>query len=126
MFDRIAHSVVRREGRRADETTSTALVATVDHLVYATPDLQVGVERVERIMGVRASPGGQHPGAVPETPCCRSVQERIGDYRSRSGSADSRATASIRLDSLKEPRLVTWAAKGKDLEQLASTAHVGA
>ena len=44
------------------QTESRSLVATVDHLVYATPDLQRGIDRVEQLLGVRASPGGQHPG----------------------------------------------------------------
>src|SRR5262245_46770085 len=38
------------------------LLAQIDHLVYATPDLALGVERIERLLGVRATPGGQHLG----------------------------------------------------------------
>src|SRR5579871_5888306 len=34
----------------------------VDHLVYATPDLQLGIDTAEKLFGVRATPGGQHPG----------------------------------------------------------------
>ena len=37
-------------------------LAQVDHLVYATPDLNAGVETIERLLGVHATPGGQHPG----------------------------------------------------------------
>src|SRR5260370_38210990 len=38
------------------------LLDRIDHLVYATPDLTVGIETAERLFGVRASQGGQHPG----------------------------------------------------------------
>src|SRR5579871_5963108 len=38
------------------------VLTRVDHLVYATPDLALGVETAERLFGVKASPGGQHPG----------------------------------------------------------------
>ena len=34
----------------------------IDHLVYATPDLAAGVKRIEELLGVKAVPGGQHPG----------------------------------------------------------------
>ena len=35
----------------------------IDHLVYATPDLDLGIDTIERLLGVRATPGGQHLGA---------------------------------------------------------------
>ena len=34
----------------------------VDHLVYATPDVEQSVAELEARLGVRASPGGQHLG----------------------------------------------------------------
>ena len=34
------------------------VIARVDHLVYATPDLAAGVATVEALLGVRATPGG--------------------------------------------------------------------
>ena len=34
----------------------------IDHLVYAVPDLAAGVDAMERLLGVRPAPGGQHPG----------------------------------------------------------------
>jgi hypothetical protein len=39
-----------------------SLLSRVDHLVYATPDLDRGVEEIENLLGVRATPGGQHQG----------------------------------------------------------------
>src|SRR6516225_5696846 len=47
---------------RAQSKASAALLARVDHLVYATPDLNLGIDRIEKLTGVRATPGGQHPG----------------------------------------------------------------
>lgn len=37
-------------------------MASVDHLVYATTDLEQSVSELEKSLGVRATPGGQHPG----------------------------------------------------------------
>jgi hypothetical protein len=34
----------------------------IDHLVYATPDIDGSVEELADRLGVRASPGGRHPG----------------------------------------------------------------
>ena len=46
----------------AQTKTATSLLATVDHLVYATPDLKASIDALEKRLGVRAAPGGQHPG----------------------------------------------------------------
>ena len=40
------------------------LLAQIDHLVYATPDLTAGVKQIEALLGIHATPGGQHPGAA--------------------------------------------------------------
>ena len=37
------------------------VLALVDHLVYGTADLDRGISEVERVLGVRACLGGQHP-----------------------------------------------------------------
>ena len=106
------------------QTASNPLVATVDHLVYATPDLQTGVERVERMLGVLASPGGQHPGRGTRNAL---LSLGPGAYLEIIGPDPDQPTPPqprpFGIDALKEPRLVTWAAKGKDLEQLSSNAQ---
>jgi glyoxalase-like protein len=39
-----------------------ALPAKIDHIVYATPDLDQGIREIEDKLGVKATLGGQHPG----------------------------------------------------------------
>jgi len=106
------------------QSRSDALLATVDHLVYATPDLRIGVERVERMLGVRASPGGQHLGRGTRNALLSlgpgAYLEIIGPDPDQPRPAQARPFG---IDDLKEPTLVTWAAKGKALEQLASDAE---
>ena len=46
----------------AQQPASSALLTRLDHLVYATPDLQQGIDTIEQRLGVKATPGGQHPG----------------------------------------------------------------
>jgi hypothetical protein len=105
------------------QTGSNALIARVDHLVYATPDLQTGVARVERMLGVLASPGGQHPGRGTRNAL---LSLGPGAYLEIIGPDPDQPTPTqprpFGIDDLKEPRLVTWAAKGKELEQLAGNA----
>ena len=99
------------------------LLATVDHLVYATPELQVGIDRAEKVLGVRATPGGQHPGRGTRNALVSlgpaTYLEIIGPDPEQPTPAGPRPFG---IDGLKEPRLVAWAAKGKALEQLAGEA----
>ncbi|WP_419920259.1 VOC family protein [Candidatus Poriferisodalis sp.] len=37
-------------------------MAGLDHIVYAAPDLAAGTAAVEALVGMRAAPGGPHPG----------------------------------------------------------------
>ena len=38
-------------------TPSSSILSQVDHLIYATPDLDMTVAEIERLLGVRAAPG---------------------------------------------------------------------
>jgi hypothetical protein len=95
----------------------------IDHLVYAVPDLEAGVRGVQDLLGVRATPGGQHPGGGTRNallalgPAC--YLEIIGPDAEQPAPARPR---SFGIDGLKVPRLVTWAAKSTDLDQLAARA----
>jgi hypothetical protein len=99
------------------------MLARIDHLVFATPDLAAGVEQVERLLGVRAVPGGQHPGAGT-----RNALIGLGDstYLEIIGPDPDQPKPDrprrFGIDELKAPRLVTWAAKGEDLEALVTNA----
>ena len=98
-------------------------LSKVDHLVYATPDLAAGVERVERLLGVKAVPGGQHPGGGT-----RNALIRLGDetYLEIIGPDPDQPKPPrprrFGIDELKAPRLVTWAVKGTDLDSIVKTA----
>jgi len=42
-------------GARAMQVPSDDVLARVDHLVYTTPDLELGIQAIEKLTGVRAS-----------------------------------------------------------------------
>lgn len=110
-------------GAYGQQQMRNEFLSRVDHLVYAAPNLAAGVEQVERLLGVKAIPGGQHPGGGT-----RNALIGLGDetYLEIIGpDPDQPKTARPRrfgIDDLKAPRLVTWAAKGADLEAIVDNA----
>jgi hypothetical protein len=96
---------------------------SVDHLVYATPELFRGVEEMEALLGIRASPGGQHLGFGTRNALIAlgpdSYIEIIGPDPDQPKPASARRFG---IDDLSESRLVTWAAKGTNLENFRSNA----
>ena len=102
---------------------STKLLSRIDHIVYATPDLNRGIGEIEKLLGVRATPGGQHPGRGTRNALLAlgptAYLEIIGPDPEQPAPQIPRHFG---IDGLKESRLVTWAAKGHDLEQLVQTA----
>jgi hypothetical protein len=99
------------------------LLSRVDHLVYATPDLARGVAEIERLLGVRAVPGGQHPGRgtrnalVALGPRC--YLEIIGPDPDQPPPQVARHFG---IDELRQPRLAGWAANGTQLRALREDA----
>src|SRR6266566_9785769 len=99
------------------------LLERIDHLVYATPDLNAGIEAVEKLTGVRATPGGQHPGRGTRNALIAlgptSYLEIIGPDPEQPAPPRPRTFG---IDGLKAPRLARWIVKGQNLEQLAAEA----
>jgi hypothetical protein len=95
--------------------------------VYATPDLPLGIETIEKLCGVRATPGGQHPGRGTRNALVSLgpgiYLEIIGPDPVQPSPAQLRPFG---IDELTEPRLVTWVAKATNLESFAKeAAHAG-
>jgi len=49
-------------GEAVSGESAAGVPSTFDHLVVAVPDLAAGVAEFEQLTGVRATPGGSHPG----------------------------------------------------------------
>jgi hypothetical protein len=106
---------------RAQTANAADLLTRVDHLVYGTPDLPAAIEKLDKLLGVRATPGGQHPGRGTRNALIAlgpaSYLEIIGPDPEQPKPDLPRPFG---LDALSEPRLVAWAAKESDLETLES------
>jgi hypothetical protein len=98
-------------------------VTRLDHLVYATIDLDATIADLERRLGVRAAPGGRHPGRGT-----RNALIALSDssYLELVGPDPTQARGTVprwfEIDRLEAPRLVTWAVKHADLDALAALA----
>ncbi len=107
----------------ANPRAAGGLLDRIDHLVYATPDLAVGIETAERLFGVRASQGGQHPGEGTRNALIAlgptSYFEIIGPDPDQPKPGRPRRFG---IDEITAPRLTTWVAKGTGLEKFASDA----
>lgn len=107
----------------AKRKQSGELLSRVDHLVYATPDLNRGIEEIERLTGVRASAGGQHPGRGTRNALLalgpRTYLEIIAPDPEQAAPTSPRRFG---LDSLTQSRLVGWGANDNDLEHLTEAA----
>ena len=107
----------------AEPKVSATFLSRVDHLVYATPDLNRGIDEIERLTGVRATPGGQHPGRGTRNALLAlgptTYLEIIAPDPEQPSPNTPRAFG---IDKLTESRLVAWGAKGNDLEHLRDEA----
>lgn len=97
----------------------------VDHLVYAVPDLGAGVAAMEKLLGVRAAPGGRHAGRGTHNALLSldagAYLEIIAPDPEQPDPAMPRAFG---LDTLREPRLVTWAARTRHIDQQAADSRL--
>lgn len=119
----------RRQGvalQVSDSATSRVandLLASVDHLVYVTADLEKGIAEIEKSLGVQALAGGQHPGRGTRNAIvalsCSSYLEIIGPDPAQPGT---RVARWFGIDTLAWPRLFTWAVKSANLKDLVTTA----
>ena len=95
----------------------------VDHLVYATPDLDGSVAQMEALTGVRASPGGRHMGLGTHNALIALgpdfYLEIIGPDPAQPKPERARPFG---IDTLPMGRLVTWAVKAPGIDERVTAA----
>lgn len=107
--------------------TMTIRPPDLDHLVYAVPDLDEGVQAMEELLGVSSSPGGRHLGLGTHN---RLFGLADGSYLEVvAPDPDQPAPPRPRwfgLDALRKPRLASWCIRVRDLrEAIQATRHAG-
>ncbi len=98
----------------------------VDHLVYATPDLDTSVEELADRLGTDPVPGGAHPGWGTRNAL---IGLGTGVYLEiigpDPGQPDPEHSRPFLIDDLTEARLVTWAYRHSDPESMRDTLELG-
>jgi hypothetical protein len=124
---------MRRLSRRVFNLAATSLMVaprlawpapgnvpeSLDHIILGCNDLDAGVEYVYQRTGVRAAPGGVHPGAGTKNALLSlgtlRYLEIIAPDPAQPASTDPRDVAS-----LKNPALVGWAIHQHDVKKFAA------
>ncbi|MBN4056196.1 VOC family protein [Rhodothermus sp. AH-315-K08] len=92
---------------------------SIDHLVYGTPDLSATIADLERLTGIRATPGGSHPGRGTRNYLMalgpKTYLELLGPDPDQPHPSAPRWMG---IDDLKEPKLVRWCASHPNLQAL--------
>jgi len=108
---------------QAQQPASNAMLGRVDHLVYATPNLQLGIDAIEKQLGVKATAGGQHPGLGTRNALVAlgptSYLEIIGPDPEQPKPSGPRRFG---IDDLTTPRIVRWVVKSSELPAIAEKA----
>jgi len=101
-------------------------MAVIDHLVYATPDLEATVAAVAAATGVTAAPGGSHEGrgtrnALVDLAGTGGYLELIGPDPNQ---ASAGAATWFGIETLTHPQLVAWAARIDGIDDAVARARV--
>jgi hypothetical protein len=93
----------------------------LDHLVYASPDLQTGIDQIETLLGIRAVFSGRHlafgthNALLALGPKC--YLEIVSPDPTQT---EFQGPLLFSLDTITVPRLVTWVARTDQVENLAA------
>lgn len=97
----------------------------IDHLVYATPDVDAAVEAIAAAVGVRATAGGRHPGLGTRNALLGlgngAYLEIIG--ADGGGPAPMAGPRPFGLDRIGAARLATWAARVGGIDERIARAR---
>ncbi len=97
----------------------------LDHLLLGIADLDQGIEWVQQKTGVRAIPGGSHPGAGTRNALLSLGSRQYLEIIAIDPLQKTWSAMAALIANQKEPRLIAWAACTDDMEstmQLAKSA----
>ena len=100
--------------------TLRPVLAAVDHLLLAAPDLDSGIAWIEERTGVRATIGGSHPGRGTRNALLALGDRRYLEILAPDPAQPGAASSLLELTRVAVPTLARWAATARDLENFAA------
>jgi hypothetical protein len=96
----------------------------LDHLVYAVPDLEKGIDHLEVKLGVRAAAGGRHIGEGSRNALIGLGRDSYLEIIAPDlGQPLPQRPLWLGLEGLVQPRLTGWAVRSSRIEQEAAQAR---
>ncbi|HUB37544.1 MAG TPA: VOC family protein [Streptosporangiaceae bacterium] len=99
------------------------MTATIDHLVYACPDLTAAVDEIARLTGVRPGYGGQHPGLGTHNALLSLGDRTYLEIIAPDPAQPRTGSLPFGLEELTAPALRAWAAAPEDIDNAAREAR---
>ena len=94
-------------------------MAAIDHLMYGVSDLDAGVDALETLLGVRAAPGGSHPGWGTRNALLSLGKDVYLEIIAPDPAQPLDRNFGGRLRELEQPGLITWAVNVRGLASAA-------
>jgi hypothetical protein len=94
----------------------------VDHLILGAPHLELGMDAVERTLGVRPAVGGRHPDYGTHNALVALGPSTYLEIMAPDPSLPTPPRGRFGLDTLRAPRLVTWVLRCETLDELVARA----
>ncbi len=95
----------------------------LDHLLLGVPNLEAGIAWVEEKTGVKAMPGGRHPGLGTHNALLSLGPRQYLEIIAPDPTQTTLAPQFAFLQLATSPRLLTWAAATSDIHAVATQAH---
>ena len=95
----------------------------IDHLVYATPDIDRTVDDLAHRLGVEAKAGGRHLGYGTRNALLSMGTSYLEIIGPDSGQHRPGIGYWYGVEGIAEPRLITWTARVERIERVAAHAH---
>lgn len=95
----------------------------IDHLVYATPDVDLTVDELARRLGVEAVAGGHHLGYGTRNALLSMGSSYLEIIGPDPGQHRPPMGYWYGVENLVRPRLITWTARVEHIERVAAFAH---
>ncbi len=101
-----------------------SVVSRVDHLLYATPDVEATIGEIRELFGIDPIVGGRHPGLGTRNALIRLGPRRYFEIIGPDPDREFEGLPTVvGLDTLDRQRLASWAAHSDDIEKTLNLAE---